>query len=256
MSKISAVIIDDEAPARENLRMMLGSFCPEVDVIGTAGSISEAFEVITRLQPDVIFLDIRMPSGSEGFDLLEMFDHKTFQVIFVTAFKEYAIEAFKANAIHYLLKPIDIEDLQNAVKQLVETNDSWEKDKSLVKENTEKLNALSRQLGSQSGRLRINHMKGIKLFDTKNIVFLEAKGNCTEIRFLDGTRYLDTRTLKVYEDLLEESFYRIHKSHIINMSHLKEYVSDQGHFAVMKTGERLPISKLRLKEFLEDLRSI
>ena len=256
MSKISALIIDDEAPARENLRMMLGSFCPQVSVDDTAGSVSEAYEKINELKPDVIFLDIRMPSGSEGFDLLEMFDEKKFQVIFVTAFKEYAVEAFKANAIHYLLKPIDIEDLQGAVQHLVETKESWSTDASLVKMNTEKLNVISKQLGSGSKKIRVNHMKGIKLFETEHIVYLEAKGNCTEIHFLDGSRYLDTRTMKVYEELLEIGFSRTHKSYIINLSHLKEYVSNEGHFAIMKDGNKIPISKMRLKDFLADIRNI
>ncbi len=256
MTKISAVIVDDEAPARENLKMMLESFCPEVDVKDLAGSVNEAYEIINTQKPDVVFLDIRMPSGSEGFDLLEKFDKKDFQVIFVTAFKEYAVEAFKANAINYLLKPIDIEDLQKAVSHLIETKNSWGQDSSLIEENNEKLSAISSQLNNLGGKIKVSHMKGIKLFDTKNITYLEAKGNCTEIHFSDASRYLDTRTLKVYEELLDDSFYRIHKSFIVNLSFLSEYVSDQGAFAVLKNEKRLPISKNRLPDFLENLKSL
>ena len=256
MTKISAVIVDDESPARENLKMMLESFCPEVEVIDLAASVEEAYQKISLLKPDVIFLDIRMPSGSEGFDLLDKFEEKEFQVIFVTAFKEYAIEAFKANAINYLLKPIDIEDLQNAVQQLIETKKSWSSDTSLIEENNERLAAISFQLNSPQGKIRVSHMKGIKLFDTKNITFLEAKGNCTEINFADDSRYLDTRTLKVYESLLDQQFIRIHKSFILNLSFLSEYISDQGHFAVLKNQKRLPVSKSRLNDFLQNLKSM
>ena len=203
----------------------------------------------------LFFLILECLLEMKGLIFLEMFDKKSFQVIFVTAFKEYAIEAFKANAIHYLLKPIDIEDLQNAIHQLVETRESWKKDNTLMDANSEKLSAITKQLVDQSNKLRVNHMKGIKLFETKNITYLEAKGNCTEIHFKDGTRYLDTRTMKIYEYLLDQNFYRIHKSYMINMTYLREYVSDQGHFAVMKDGNKLRVSKLRLKKFLEDLRS-
>ncbi|MEM7161905.1 MAG: LytTR family DNA-binding domain-containing protein [Bacteroidota bacterium] len=256
MKKLSAIIVDDEAPARENLKLMLGSFCPEVEVIELAANVNEAFEKINRLNPDVIFLDIRMPSGSEGFDLLEKFEKKTFQVIFVTAFKEYAIEAFKAHAINYLLKPIDIEDLQNAVKHLTETQKAWLNDHSLIEDNHQKLSELTLRLHNAGGKIKVNHLKGIKVFDTKDIAFLEAKGNCTEINFSDSKRYLDTRTLKIYEELLPGNFFRIHKSFILNLNFLQEYVSDQGSFALLKDQKLLPIAKNRLPDFLNNLKSL
>ena len=253
MKKLTAVIVDDEAPARENLKLMLSSFCPEIDVLDVAASVKEAFQKITLLQPDVVFLDIRMPSGSEGFDLLDKFDNKSFQVIFVTAFKEYAIEAFKAHAINYLLKPIDIEDLQNAISHLVATRSAWQNDQSLIEDNNQRLTELSIHLNKIGGKIKINHLKGIKVFDTKDIVYLEAQGNCTEIHFENSSRYLDTRTLKIYEELLPLHFFRIHKSYILNLNYLAEYISDQGSFALLKDHRRLPIAKNRLQEFLKNL---
>ena len=125
--KPTALIIDDEELARENLAMLIADFCPEIEVIGQAGSIIEARKKIDDLQPKIIFLDIRMPSGSEGFDLLDSIPEKNFHVIFVTAFKDYAIKAFNANAIHYVLKPVDIEELMAAVKKAVETVQLTEK---------------------------------------------------------------------------------------------------------------------------------
>ena len=115
---IRTIIVDDELLARENLKLLLSDFCENVEVVGEADSVDAAIDAITELKPTLVFLDIRMPSGIEGFELLEKIDTKDFVVIFVTAFKDYAIKAFNANAIHYILKPIDVEDLQNALKKV------------------------------------------------------------------------------------------------------------------------------------------
>ena len=119
--KLNALIVDDEELARKNLQMLLEEYCEDVEVIGQAGTIKDAKEKIETLKPDVVFLDIRMPSGSEGFDLLESIEERNFMVVFVTAFKDYALRAFNANAIHYVLKPVDIEDLQQAVEKVKES---------------------------------------------------------------------------------------------------------------------------------------
>src|ERR1044072_2996749 len=117
--KLRTLIVDDEAPARENLRLLLEEHCPEIEVVGLAHSVESAQKLIKELSPQVVFLDIRMPSGTEGFDSLDSLPEKNFQMVFVTAYKDYAIRAFHANAIHYILKPIDIDDLKTAVKKLV-----------------------------------------------------------------------------------------------------------------------------------------
>ena len=117
--KLSGIIVDDELPARENLRILIEDYCPEINIIGTAGSVAEAQALIGEKSPEVVFLDIRMPAGMEGFDLLASLPEINFQVIFVTAFKEFAVQAFNANAIHYILKPIDIVELKKAVNKLL-----------------------------------------------------------------------------------------------------------------------------------------
>ena len=124
---LKALIIDDEDLARKNLTMMLNENCPEVEIIGTSGDIVDAKEKIETERPDVIFLDIRMPRGAEGFELLESIEQRDFFVIFVTAFKDYALKAFNANAIHYVLKPIDIDELVSAVKKVEEAKSVFEK---------------------------------------------------------------------------------------------------------------------------------
>lgn len=255
---LSAVIIDDEQLARENLQMLLEDFCPEVKVIGAAGNIQEGKDLILKTSPQVVFLDIRMPSGAEGFELLESIEKKNFQVIFVTAFKDYAVRALNANAIHYILKPIDIEDLQYAVKKLVEYQESFEDD-SHREVYASSIQNLSRSKLDQEypSKLTLYHNKGFKIVETKNIVRLEADSNCTAFFFQDGSKYLDTKTLKVYEDLLpKREFVRIHKSHVINLHHLKEYTSVDGHTAIMKNGDSVPVARGRLSHFLSLVKDI
>lgn len=255
--KLRALVVDDEEFARKNLTMLLEEYCPEVEVIGEASRKDQAKAIIESSNPDVVFLDIRMPSGAEGFELLEEIENKDFLVVFVTAFKDYAIRAFNASAIYYLLKPIDIEELQEAVKRVVETRASFNEQPENYETYFESLQELSHNLlnNKQSNRIAISHTKGLKLVVDDTITHLEANGNCTTIYFKDGTRYLDTRTLKIYENLLNPAkFCRIHKSHIINLELMKEYVNEDGHFAVLEGGIRVPIARNRVTEFVKMLK--
>jgi two-component system LytT family response regulator len=175
----------------------------------------------------------------------------------VTAFKDYAIRAFNASAIYYLLKPIDIEELQSAVARVIETRQTFSEQPENYTTYFDSLQELSHNLlnNQQSNRIAISHTKGLKLVDDDTITHLEASGNCTTIYFKDGTRYLDTRTLKIYENLLNPlKFSRIHKSHIINLDLMREYVNDDGHFAVLEGGIRVPIARNRVTEFVKMLK--
>lgn len=257
--KLKAIIVDDEALARENLKMMLDEFCSEIEVLDTAGNIKEAKEKIEHHDPEVLFLDIRMPSGAEGFELLDSLPHRNFLVVFVTAFKDYAIKAFNANAVHYLLKPIDVEDLRTAVEKLVDTHKQFAQRPEDYGKYLNLLQDLGRSINinSYSNKVTISHTKGMKIVEDDTIVHLAADGNCTCLYFADHSRYLDTRTLKIYEDMLNPSkFYRVHKSHIINLNHLKEYLSEDGHFAIMKDGTSIPVARNRLSAFLSLLKSL
>jgi two-component system LytT family response regulator len=255
--KLRALVVDDEEFARKNLTMLLEEYCPEVEVIGEASRKDQAKAIIESSNPDVVFLDIRMPSGAEGFELLEEIENKDFLVVFVTAFKDYAIRAFNASAIYYLLKPIDIEELQSAVAKVTETRQTFSEQPESYTTYFDSLQELSHNLlnNKQSNRIAISHTKGLKLVDDETITHLEASGNCTTIYFKDGTRYLDTRTLKIYENLLNPlKFSRIHKSHIINLDLMREYVNDDGHFAVLEGGIRVPIARNRVTEFVKMLK--
>lgn len=257
--KLRSLIVDDEIHARENLKFLLQNYCPEIEVVGTAADKVSAKESVNVLKPQVIFLDIRMPSGTEGFDFLESISEKKFQVVFVTAFKDYAIRALNANAIHYLLKPVDVDDLQIAVKKLVNTNLLFTENKEQLLNYAKSLENLSRTLLLSTGvtRITINHSKGFKIVDPNDFMYLEGEGNYTSIFFVDGNKYVDTKSIGVYEDILDRQlFFRIHKSHIVNILFVKEFLSEEGHFVVLKNDVKLAISRLRVPQFLDFFRQM
>ena len=241
--KLRAIVVDDEEFARKNLVMLLEEYCPDIEVIGEASRKSQAKAIIESAKPDVVFLDIRMPSG----------------VVFVTAFKDYAIKAFNASAVYYLLKPIDIEELQTAVEKLKETKKIFTNEPQNFNTYFNSLRNLSDTLlrNKPNNRIAISHTKGLKIVEDDTISHLEASGNCTTIYFKDGSRYLDTRTLKTYELILDPlKFFRVHKSHIINLELLSEYINEDGHFAVLKNGLRIPVARNRVAEFVKMLKDV
>ncbi len=254
---LRALLVDDEELARENLRIMLADSSPEILVVGTADGLMTARHQVEQLDPDLIFLDIRMPSGTEGLDLLESLPNSRFMVIFVTAFKDYAVQAFHSNAVDYVLKPIDPDELRTAVDKALYRWGLMRGARDESQRYRDDLNAVVRtikQHGS-SPRLAVDHAKGFKLFEPHTIAHLEADGNCTLLHFTDGSRYLDTRTLKVYEDMLDPlQFLRVHRSHLINLDHIREYLREDGHWAVMKDGARVPIARERVQTFVEATR--
>lgn len=257
--RLRAIVVDDEELARKNLIMMLESHCPEIDVIGEASNKEEAKSIILSSKPDVVFLDIRMPSGSEGFELLESLEERNFLVVFVTAFKDFAIRAFQTNAVHYLLKPIDNEDLRIAVDKIIATKETFTNNPGNYETYFSSLQNLADRLlkNKESNRIAISHSKGVKIIEDDEIAYLEASGNCTMIHFKDGTRYLDTRTLKIYHGILNENkFYRIHKSYIINMDMIKEYISQDGHILELKNGVQLPVARNRVSAFLKTIKGV
>lgn len=255
--ELRALIVDDEELARKNLAIMLKNHCPEINVIGEAVDIDEAEIAINELKPDVVFLDIRMPSGAEGFELLERMKNRDFLVVFVTAFKDYAIRAFQANAVHYLLKPIDEDDLKVAVDKITATKEIFSQNPENYNDYFKALQNLADRLihNKTSNKIAISHTKGVKIIEDDDITYIEASGNCSEIYFKDGTRYLDTRTLKIYEEILNPNkFYRIHKSYIINLDMIKEYISEDGYIIELKNKVQLPVARNRVSEFLKTIK--
>ena len=259
MAKITAIIVDDEELARENLHMLLNEFCPEVEVVGKGQNVEEARTLISSKNPEAVFLDIRMPSGEEGLELLDDVSNHNFQIVFVTAFKEHAIKAFNINSIHYILKPIDIDDLKEAVVKLINYKELFSQDVANLDTYLESIKNFSESIHYQeeSSKITVSHSKGIKIIDDNSISFLEGDGNCTNINFTDDTTFFDTRTLKVYDDILNrKKFFRIHKKYIINLTHLTDYLNDEGYFALMSNGKKLPVARARVSNFIKTIKSL
>ncbi len=250
---IRALIIDDEQLARENLKLLIEEFCENIEVVAMAGNIKEARMLIDSEKPDALFLDIRMPSGAEGFDLLDSLDEINFEVVFVTAFKDYAVQAFKANAIDYILKPVEIEELQKTAGRLHKRISG-----ATVKQNVKPQisSAFNSIKAKEIKRITIPQRSGIKIVETTAIAHLESKGNYTILHFKNDEPFLDSRTLKVYQEILPQGFIRVHNSHMVNGVEIAEYTAEDGHTLILKSGDTVPVSRTYLKNVKEYLKSI
>lgn len=247
---IKAFIIDDVEKARSALKSDIKTYCPTVQVIGEADGVETGLQLIKNTTPDVIFLDIRMSDGS-GFDLIAKLRQQgsiPFQIIFTTAYDEYAIKAFKFSAIDYLLKPVDHEDLIQAV-QKIKTTDV----QSSLKENMELLLESMKSIKTSNKRIALNSIDKIQVVNVDDIIQCESQKNYTLFYLTNKKQVLVTRTLKEFEDMLEgDNFLRVHHSHLINVKHLKEYVKTDGGYAMMSDGSEVPVS-VRKKEHLLSL---
>ena len=242
---LKSVIVDDELKSRETLRMMITSFCQGINVVATCQNIKEAIEAIQTFTPDVVFLDVQM-QGETGFDLLSQLDDFKFDVIFTTAHSEYAIRALKSSAIDYLLKPIDIGDLQRAVAKVENKQETY---------LTERLQQLLQNLkgaSSENYKLALPISDGLIFIKVIDILYCKASGNYTEIFMVDGKKHLVSRQLKEYEDILNSrDFFRIHHSFLINLNFIKSYVRGEGGYVVMKDNTTIDVSRRKKEAFMD-----
>lgn len=248
MNILRCLLIDDEEKSRANLRQLLKEYCPQVEVIAEAESATEALKLITNLKPDLLFLDIEMGEIS-GFDLLKSLnDRQDFEVIFVTAFDRYAIQAIKACAIDYLLKPINILELSSSVEKA-------SKQISPVKENRRLKELISNiDRGADEQRIAVPLADKIEFITINNIIRLEAEGNYTHIYLVNDKKYLICKTLKEYQELLEGyQFIRTHQSHLVNLHKITAYVKTEGGYIAMEDGSQIPISRLKREEVLKKI---
>lgn len=239
---LKTIIVDDENNARENLKILVDEFCPQLKVIGLAASVAEARTLIDQEDPEVVFLDIAMPN-EDGFELLKHYENRDFSVIFTTAYNEYALKAFKADAIDYLEKPISIDDLQNAVEKLLRIH---------TIEDTVALDA-KREADKSNDRISVPTRDGFIILKNDEITHLEASDNYTMIYLANGSRHLSSKNIKVYEDNLNANvFYRTHKSYIVNVEHhLKEFSRKEGNMAVLQNGKMVPVARRKMTSFLD-----
>jgi two-component system, LytTR family, response regulator len=242
-STISAIIVDDEKPSREVLSCYIQEYCPGITIVSECHSVDSAFEAITRFKPQLVFLDVELPKGN-GFDLLKMFPKIDFNVIFTTAFSEYAIQAFRYSAIDYLLKPIKINELTEAVKRMEQhlpTENPSPNLKTLLE------NVQSRDESSK--KLIVADSKGFKVVKTSDIILCEADGYCTHFHISGRCLLSSTHNLKYYEELLPSSnFMRIHNSYLVNLHHVTGYSNTEE--ILLAENLKCPLSHSNKKSFL------
>ncbi len=247
---LRAIVVDDELNARNNLKLMLDEYCPEIEVIELAESAEEARLAIEKTDPEVVFLDIAMPN-EDGFSLLKSIPDPKFSVVFTTAYNEFALKAFKANALDYIEKPISIEDLQNTAKKLLKMHGSSDQ------RSPKELNQFIEEVMEPKAidRISIPTRDGYLILKNEEILHLEASDNYTMIYLSSGKRHLSSKNIKVYEKNLDETvFFRTHKSHIINIKHhLKEFSRTEGNVAILTTGKCIPVSRRKLTSFLNHI---
>jgi len=248
--KIRAIIVEDEKSNRENLAKILGEYCNSVEIVALCSSAVEGRKAIGELQPDLVFLDIEMPGGN-GFSMLESLGQINFEVIFVTAFDHYGIKAVKFCALDYLLKPIDLLELTQAVEKVVQRL----AEKS---ENLRMKTMLSNQKSKLSNpKIAIPLSDKIEFVEVSNIVRCEGDGNYTNFFLKKGEKIIASKTLKEFDELLSDyNFLRVHQSHLINLNEVKSYIKTDGGYIKMKDGSTVSIARLRREMVLDRLKEM
>lgn len=239
-----SVIIDDEPGAREALKNLISVYCPEIEIIGEAGSIADGRALLAKTQVELVFLDVQMPDGT-GFDLLAGLEKISFQVIFASAYDHFAITAFKFSAVDYLLKPIIIEDLKAAVKKIRLS------DKSSI----DRIKTLIDNQGAIK-KIALPSMEEVNFVKVEDIIRCESDNNYTRFFLTGNQQILVSKTLKEYEDLLEPlGFFRSHKSSLINLRYIKKYIKGEGGTIVMEDGSIVELSRRRKDDFFRVLQN-
>lgn len=239
-------IIDDEQDAREYLRTSLTKFCPDIEICGEADNVESAFELLRQTRPHAVLLDISLKDQT-GFDLLDRFPTPPFRVIFTTAYDEFALRAFKYHALDYLLKPIMPDDLIRAVDRIgIDKNDEFTQKISHLLESTRKHKLDKIALTSQEGTVFLHLDK---------IIRLQSDGNYTTFYLVNSERHVISRQIREFEEMMPENeFFRLHQSHMVNVAFVKKILREDGGYAEMEDGSRLPIARRRKEEFIELVR--
>jgi two-component system LytT family response regulator len=249
MSEIKAIIVDDEQHCIDALQTMLAKKCPEVTVLGGVNSVKQAKELIDELHPDVVFLDVEMPHQN-GFELLKLFDRINFDIVFTTAYEQYALKAIKFNALDYLLKPFSVKELQDAVQKCINRKHAQQ-----VEVGNSPLDVFlqnMKTLHQTHKKIALPTINGLVFMPVQNIVRCESTGNYTRIFFTDKKNLMVSRPLKEFEELLTDvDFFRVHNSHLINLQQMQSYIQGEGGFALMSDGTQVEVSRRRKADFLK-----
>lgn len=247
MQAITTFIIDDEFQSRNFLHRMLQQYFPELEVVGEASSVIEGLQGINEYKPDIVFLDIQLQDGT-GFDLLSRLPEIDFAIVFVTAYDQYAIKAFRFNAIDYLLKPIVSEELIEAVNKVKQRIASSKTDsKKLV----DQLYLDIQNPKKVHDKIAISTLEGYIIVPINEIIYCHANSNYTRFYLTDKKSILSSYTLKQYDEMLtSQSFFRAHRSYLINLVHVKFYKKGEGGEIVMSNGDEIELSRTHKPEFL------
>lgn len=243
---LKAILVDDEQENLNGLTIKLGMVCPEVEVVGSYTNPAEALQVLRSAGADLVFLDVEMP-GMDGFSMLEAITERNFEVIMVTGYSEFAIKAIKANAIDYLLKPVDVDELQLAVKKVQEKR---QKEGMLDK----KMDALSNMLKAgqkQNGKITLHSAREAHFVQISQIIRVAAENSYSIFYLANGKKITVSKTLGDFEEILvSQSFYRIHKSHLINLNYLVKLTKSDIPCVIMTDGSEIEVSVRRKADFL------
>lgn len=247
---MTAIIVDDEKHCREVLEHLLHKYCSAVKILASCANGEEALLALAKQQPDILFLDIEMP-GMNGFELLEKFHHPQFEIVFTTAYNEYAIKAIKHSALDYLLKPVDKDELIQTVERA--------KEHKAIKSSQRVDNLLEMlNLKKKTKRFAVPTMEGLIMVDPDTILYCESDSAYCKIYFINSNKPLViSKTLKDVEEVLkDEDFCRIHHSYCINMKCVQSYIRGEGGEVVLNNGIHLPVSRTKKTDFLNRLEKI
>jgi two-component system, LytTR family, response regulator len=246
MNQLRAIVIDDESNSRNSLRQKIITYCPQVTIVAEAADGEEGIKAIETHKPDIVFLDVEMPRMN-GFTMLQQLAHKNFELIFTTAYDHYAVQAIRVSALDYLVKPIEIASLKEAVARAMERkqpNTPNQRIETLLYNLLDEKNA--------NARIAIPSMEGLQFVAIADIIYLEAESNYTFIHLQPAGRITVSKTLKDFEELLPSGiFIRIHHSFIINKNHIRKYLKGEGGQVLMSNGKMLDVARRKKEEFMK-----
>ncbi len=242
---LKTLIIDDEPDNVKLLALQLKMYCPQVQVVAECTESEDGYLKIKELHPDLVFLDIEMPIMN-GFQLLEKIGNINFSLVFVTAYDQFAVKAFRFSALDYLLKPIDGKDLKAAV----------DKAEKRLWPQTQQLNLLKQQLQSDAkvlpDKIALPYQNGVTFAEIKNVVYCESDNNYTRIHTVDGNHYMVAKTLGDIQEVLEErNFLRVHRQYLVNLNHIKKYVRGEGNYLVLSNNQSIPVARNQKDKLIE-----
>lgn len=242
---LKAIIIDDEPDCVKLLALQLKMYCPQVQVVAECTESETGFTKIKELLPDIVFMDIEMPVMN-GFQLLEKIGAIKFSLVFVTAYDQFAVKAFRFSALDYLLKPIDGKDLKAAVEKAEQRLYPQAQQLSLLKEQ------MHGGIKNLPDKIALPYQNGVIFAEIKNVIYCESDNNYTRFYTEDGKKYVVAKTLGDIQEILEErNFLRIHRQYLINLSHIKKYVRGEGNYVIMSNDQSVPVARNQKERLIE-----